>query len=160
MQPSESEKLCCLRGQAKRHETLRGESRFTTWAQKIAVRVAFSELRRLHWKDISLQDLISQCDIDLRPVVLADKSVSPEQRTAQRMMLETVQRFIAEGLTERQRQALTATVMQGMSPGEVACQMDTNRNALYKLLYDARQRLKKHVMAEGLSAQDVLAAST
>ena len=27
-------------------DTFRGESRFTTWAQKIAVRVAFTELRR------------------------------------------------------------------------------------------------------------------
>ena len=28
-------------------DTFRGESRFTTWAQKITVRVAYTELRRL-----------------------------------------------------------------------------------------------------------------
>ena len=36
-------------------ETFRGESRFTTWAQKIAIHVALSELRRRRWKDIPLQ---------------------------------------------------------------------------------------------------------
>jgi hypothetical protein len=34
--------------------------------------------------------------------------------------------------------------------------MGSNRNALYKLLHDARQRLKKKLEAEGLSAQEVL----
>ena len=36
--------------------------------------------------------------------------------------------------------------------------MGTNRNALYKLLHDARQRLRRKMEEEGLSPQDVLAA--
>jgi hypothetical protein len=36
--------------------------------------------------------------------------------------------------------------------------MKTNRNALYKLLHDARLRLKRRLLAEGISAQEVLAA--
>jgi RNA polymerase sigma-70 factor (ECF subfamily) len=36
--------------------------------------------------------------------------------------------------------------------------MDTNRNALYKLLHDARRRLQKRMLDEGLSAQDVMSA--
>ena len=43
-------------------DSFRGESRFTTWANKIAIRVAFSEMRRRRWKDISLQDLLSEND--------------------------------------------------------------------------------------------------
>ena len=35
-------------------DTFRGESRFLTWAQKIAVHLAISELRRLRWRDIPL----------------------------------------------------------------------------------------------------------
>ncbi len=46
----------------------------------------------------------------------------------------------------------------GMPMEEVARHMDTNRNALYKLLFDARKRLKERMLARGLSAQDVLAA--
>src|SRR6056297_1538643 len=37
-----------------RLDTFRGEARFTTWAAKVAVRLALSELRRLRWKDVSL----------------------------------------------------------------------------------------------------------
>jgi RNA polymerase sigma-70 factor (ECF subfamily) len=140
-------------------DSFRGESRFTTWAQKIAVRVAFTELRRQRWKDVSLQDLTAQYDgEDITPAVLTDPAASPEQRAAQQMMAEMVHRLIAEELTDRQRQALTAVMMGGMSLEEVARRMGTNRNALYKLLHDARRRLQKRMIAEGLSAQDVLAA--
>ena len=140
-------------------DSFRGESRFTTWAQKIAVRVAFTELRRRRWKDVSLQDLVSQYDdADLTPTVLTDPAASPEQQATRQMMLEMVHRLIAEELTERQRQAMTAVMMGGMSLEEVARRMGTNRNALYKLLHDARRRLQKRMIAEGLPAQDVLAA--
>lgn len=140
-------------------DSFRGESRFTTWAHKIAIRVAFSELRRRRWKDVALQDLIAQYeDEDLTPVVLTDSSPSPEQQTAQQMMLGMVQRLVMEELTDRQRQAITAIMMGGMPLEEVARRMGTNRNALYKLLHDARQRLKKRMRSQGLSPQEVLAA--
>lgn len=53
-------------------DSFRGESRFTTWAHKIAVNVAFSELRRKRWENVSLQDLIAQYEGDFTPSVLTD----------------------------------------------------------------------------------------
>jgi RNA polymerase sigma-70 factor (ECF subfamily) len=139
--------------------SFRGESRFTTWAHKIAIHVAFTELRRRRWKDVSLQDLVAQhSEGDFTPAALTDPSVSPEQRTTQQMLLETVQRVIEEELTDRQRQAMIAAMIGGMPLEEVARRMGTNRNALYKLLHDARQRLQKRLLARGLSPQDVMAA--
>ncbi len=141
-------------------DSFRGESRFTTWAHKIAVNVAFSELRRRRWRDVSLQDLIAQHEDegDFVPTVLTDLAPTPEQRTTQQMMLEMVQRIIMEDLTDRQRTAMVAVMMGGMPLEEVARRMGSNRNALYKLLHDARRRLKKRVMALGMSPQDMLAA--
>jgi RNA polymerase sigma-70 factor (ECF subfamily) len=141
-------------------DSFRGESRFTTWAHKIAVNVAFSELRRRRWRDVSLQDLIAQHEDegDFVPAVLTDVAPTPEQRTTQQMMLETVQRIIVEELTDRQRTAMVAVMMGGMPLEEVARRMGSNRNALYKLLHDARRRLKKRVLALGMSPQDMLAA--
>jgi RNA polymerase sigma-70 factor (ECF subfamily) len=141
-------------------DSFRGESRFTTWAHKIAVNVAFSELRRRRWRDVSLQDLIAQHEDegDFVPAVLTDLAPTPEQRTTQQMMLETVQRIILEELTDRQRTAMVAVMMGGMPLEEVARRMGSNRNALYKLLHDARRRLKKRVLALGMSPQDMLAA--
>lgn len=139
-------------------DSFRGESRFTTWAQKIAVHVALTELRRQRWRDVSLDEITGSSDTDFIPDTLADPSAGPEQQAIQRMLLSTLGRIIATELTDKQRQALVAVRVHGMPLEEVARRMGTNRNALYKLLHDARQRLKRRMMAEGLSPQDVLAA--
>src|SRR5215211_7445058 len=41
-------------------DSFRGESRFTTWAKKIAMNVALTELKRRRWRDVSLQDLLAR----------------------------------------------------------------------------------------------------
>jgi RNA polymerase sigma-70 factor (ECF subfamily) len=139
-------------------DTFRGESQFTTWAQKIAVRVAFSELRRRRWRDVSLDRIMEGMEGDFIPKVLADDSASPEEQAVQRTLLDRLQRIIDEELTDKQRQALVAARVHGMPLEEVARRMGTNRNALYKLLHDARQRLKKRMLAQGLSPQEMLSA--
>lgn len=140
-------------------DTFRGESRFTTWAQRIAVRVAYTELRRRRWRDVSLQEVIERHEGSGRePDALTDRGSSPERETARKMMVETLQGFIAEELTDRQREAMVAVMFEGMPLEEAARRMETNRNALYKLLHDARKKLKKRIEAEGLSAQEVLEA--
>jgi RNA polymerase sigma-70 factor (ECF subfamily) len=63
-----------------------------------------------------------------------------------------VQQAIATALTERQRAALTAVGFRGVPLEIVAERMGTNRNALYKLLFDARLKLRTALEAEGLSA--------
>ncbi len=138
--------------------SFRGEARFTTWAQKVAVRVALSELRRKRWRDVSLQDLLTrQADSDFTPAVLTDPTPNPEQKAVQGIMMDKIQYIIAEELTERQRQAMMAVMQGGMPLEEVAVRMGTNRNALYKLLHDARKRLQKRMMGEGLSPDEILA---
>jgi RNA polymerase sigma-70 factor, ECF subfamily len=140
-------------------DSFRGESRFITWAQKIAVRVAFTELRRRRWRDVSLQELIAGHEgTGTRLDTLADPLPTPEQSTTQNVMLGTVERLIEEELTERQREAIVAVMMNGMPLEEAARRMGTNRNALYKLLHDARRKLKRRLATEGLSPQEVLAA--
>jgi RNA polymerase sigma-70 factor (ECF subfamily) len=74
----------------------------------------------------------------------------------QRQALERVLRLIDETLTERQRRAMVAVVLGGMPLQEVARRMGTNRNALYKLMHDARQRLKRCLEAEGVSLEALL----
>ena len=73
-------------------------------------------------------------------------------------MLARIRRVIDEELTERQRRALIMLGMQGMPMEEAAKRLKTNRNALYKLLHDARLRLKQRLQTEGLDAQEVLTA--
>lgn len=139
-------------------DTFRGESQFTTWAQKIAVHVAFSELRRRRWQDVSLDGMVEAREGDWIPSTLTDPTAGPEQQAAQSMLAETLGRLINEELTDKQRAAMMAIVIRGMPLEEVARRMDTNRNALYKLLHDARKRLKSKLETEGLTPQEVMAA--
>ena len=137
-------------------DSFRGESRFTTWAQKIAMNVALTELKRRRWRDVSLQDLFARREVaDRGP---ADTQLTPEQLTFQNMVLGELRRMVDEELTDRQREAVVAVILEGMPISEVARRMDTNQNALYKLLHDARRRLKRRMEAAGLSPQEVLAA--
>ena len=138
-------------------DTFRGESRFTTWAQKIAVMTASTELRRKRWRDVSLQEVLDRYGTHSgESDRLADEQPTPEQLTMRSTMVATVRRFVDEELTDKQREAIVAVMFEGMPLEEAARRMGTNRGALYKLMHDARRRLKKRMEAEGLSAQDVL----
>ena len=137
-------------------DTFRGESKFTTWAQKVAVRVAFTEMRRQRWKDVSIEDLMPEDSGDFTPLVLSDPSPDPETRATQTLLLEMIDEMLKSDLTERQRTALLAIMHGGMPLEEVAKRMDTNRNALYKLLHDARKQMRNRLIEKGLTAQEVM----
>ncbi len=138
--------------------TFEGRSKFTTWVHKIAVRIALTELRRMRWRDVSLDELTENAPGEGPRGILAAHEAGPDVIAEQSDMIEHLQRVISEELTDKQREALVATHIQGMPLEEVARRMGTNRNALYKLLHDARKRLKTRLEQEGLSPEDVLAA--
>lgn len=138
-------------------DSFRGESSFTTWAQKIAVHAAFTELRRQRWRDVSLQDHLEQRgEANAGPEMVANSPATPEEEATQQATLAAVQRLIDEELTERQRRVMVS-VMEGMPLEEVARKMGANRGAVYKTLHDARKRLKKRLEADGLPLQEALA---
>ncbi len=138
--------------------SFRGDSQFTTWATKVAVRVAISELRRARYRDFSLEDVTIDGELlpDLGATLLSSAPANPE-RTAERAdVLDKINRAIRETLTERQRLALEAVGMRGVPMDLVAEQLQTNRNALYKLLHDARSKLRDALEREGLSMEYIL----
>jgi RNA polymerase sigma-70 factor (ECF subfamily) len=137
-------------------DTFEGRSKFTTWVHKIAVRVALTELRRRRWRDFSLDAMVEENEEGFSfPSLLEDASANPDTLTEQNDMLSRVGRLIDEELTEKQRQAMVATTIQGVPLEEVARQMGMKRNALYKLLHDARLRLKQRLAKEGLAPEDI-----
>ncbi|OIN90055.1 MAG: hypothetical protein AUJ21_08835 [Anaerolineae bacterium CG1_02_58_13] len=141
-----------------RLHTFEGRSQFTTWAHKIAIRIALSELRRKRWRDSSLDELADNEEAPAPESLMEDFSAGPETSVERADMLARVRRVIAEELTDRQREALLLLSVQELPMDEAARKLKTNRNALYKLLHDARLRLKRRLSLEGLSAQEVLTA--
>jgi RNA polymerase sigma-70 factor (ECF subfamily) len=140
-----------------RLDTFEGRSQFTTWVQKIAVRLAITELRRKRWQDTSLDGLLEMDGSPLGSRLLIDTAPGPERSTRQIEMLEKLEQIIEGELTEKQRRAMVAVRIHGMPMEEVARRMGMTRNALYKLLHDARLRLKKHLDEQGLNPEEVIA---
>lgn len=138
-------------------DTFEGRSQFTTWVHKIAVRIALTELRRKRWRDSSLDELTENEDVPPPPGLLADSQAGPDITAERSDLLAHVRRVIEEELTDRQRQALVLLGLQDMPMEEAARKLKTNRNALYKLLHDARLRLRTRLALEDISPQDVLA---
>ena len=141
-----------------RLHTFEGRSQFTTWAHKVAIRIALSELRRKRWRDSSLEELVEDEEAPAPESLLEDSSASPETSVERADMMTRVRRIIAEELTDRQREALMLLSVQNIPMEDAAVKLKTNRHALYKLLHDARLRLKRRLSLEGLSAQEVLTA--
>lgn len=138
-------------------DTFEGRSQFTTWVHKIAVRIALTELRRKRWRDSSLDELTENEDIPPPQGLLADSQAGPDVSAERADMLARVRRVIEEELTERQRQALVLLGLQDMPMEDAARKLKTNRNALYKLLHDARLRLRNRLAMEDISPHEVLA---
>jgi RNA polymerase sigma-70 factor (ECF subfamily) len=144
-----------LQIQAKLHQ-FEGRSKFTTWASKIAVRQALAELRRARWRDFSLESLTGESEFTPSFLVQEGGRGLPQQTALQSEALQAVAQVINEELTNRQRAALIALTVQGVSMDVVAERLGTNRNALYKLLHDARKRLKQRLAERGYPVEDLL----
>ncbi|HEU0293887.1 MAG TPA: RNA polymerase sigma factor [Anaerolineales bacterium] len=138
-------------------DSFEGRSQFTTWVHKIAVRIALTELRRKRWRDSSLDELTENEDAPPPPGLLADSQAGPEISAERLDMLVRVRRIIEEELTDRQRQALILLGVQDLPIEDAARRLKTNRNALYKLLHDARLRLRTRLAREEITPHEVLA---
>lgn len=134
-------------------DTFRGESQFLTWATKIAVRLVLTDLRRKRWNDVSLENLQAP---DLKN--LKGKAKSPEQQAIENELLGLLRHAVITELSDKQRQALIAIRFNGMPLEEVARRMGSNRNAVYKLMHDARKRLKSALLTHGLTEEEILEA--
>jgi RNA polymerase sigma-70 factor, ECF subfamily len=141
-----------------RLDTFEGRSQFTTWVHTIAVRIALTELRRQKWRDVSLESLTDEDNPDIVPLQIESDLPATATLVEKADLLARVQRVIDEELTEKQRRALVAVAFKGMPLAEVASRMGMERNALYKLLHDARLHLKKRLEKEGILTSDVFEA--
>jgi RNA polymerase sigma-70 factor (ECF subfamily) len=134
----------------------RSESRFTTWAWKFAVNLALTAARRERWKSVSLEALLEESE----PRAVLDGAdagrPAPERAAAQSEAWTLVRRVMDEDLTARQRQVLRAMVIEDLPLDEVVRHLGSNRNAVYKLVHDARRKLKAGLAARGYPAAEIL----
>jgi RNA polymerase sigma-70 factor (ECF subfamily) len=136
-------------------DTFRGDCQFTTWATTVAVRVAFTELRHRRWKEVSLDQLLSRdgenAGSRYEPVTNPEVAANNQQRE---QLVASLQEVMQRVLSQRQLTAINAE-LAGIPIHQLAEKLQTNPNALYKLLHDARKKLKQGLADMGISEQDV-----
>ena len=129
-----------------------GRSKFRTWAVTIAVRTAVSKMRKRDWQNVSLDSINSTAQFD--PQIALDSSETVEQTNSRLEMLSKLKDLIDSELTNRQWTALTAE-LGGMPLPQIAEKLGTNTNSLYKLLHDARKKLRHGLEEAGFTIDDV-----
>lgn len=144
-----------------RLETFEGRSKFTTWVYTIAVRIGLSELRLQKWKEVSLNALEEGSEPDSMPFKRFEASApNPETSLSRQNAVRWVMAVIEQELTPKQRAVMKAVAIQGVPMDVVAERMGTNRNALYKLMHDARLKLKQHLELQGHPPEEILKRMT
>jgi RNA polymerase sigma-70 factor (ECF subfamily) len=122
----------------------RGESRFTTWAYKFVVLELSAKFGRHFWRDPAAS--LDAEDWDRLP----DRfGLDPARRSEWRELIDALRRAIDSDLTDHQREAFVAIVLNGVPLDAVVARLGTNRNAIYKTLFDARRKLRAALDAGG-----------
>jgi len=136
----------------------RGDSKFTTWAYKFAINIAMSTSRRERWKGISLDEVASSSESRFSEWLMRDTAddAAPEQSAMQAEVQRIIQEVMEHDLSEKQRHVLFLMVFDDVPMDEVVRHLDTNRNAIYKLLHDARRKLKSSLEARGFEVSEML----
>lgn len=132
-----------------------GRSRFRTWAVTIAVRTAISKMRKREWKNVSLESLTVDAKFD--PQMAIDSAETVDQAGSKLEVLTKLKELIDGELTDRQWAALTAE-LGGMPLPQIAERFGSNTNSVYKLLHDARKKLRHGLEAAGITIDDICAA--
>ncbi len=143
----------------KHLQDFRGDSKFTTWAYKFAINTALMAARRERWKGFSLDELSETGEGAYAEWLARDKSegVTLEQSAMRDELRQVIRSVIEHELTEKQRQVLLLMVFNEAPMDEVVRRLATNRNSVYKLLHDARQKVRSGLLAHGFDVEETLA---
>ena len=127
----------------------RGESRFTTWACRFAIFEVSTKVGRHFWQlrtvamDGEDWDRLQTASGLTRPAPLSGAMSSPPYAGRR------------PGLTDHQRRIFVAIVLYGVPLDALVAELGSNRNAIYKALFDARRRLRAALVTRGYLDDDV-----
>lgn len=132
----------------------RGESRFTTWAYKFVLFEVSAKIGRHFWRhpDVPL-------DAEDWGQLPGRFGFDPAEEAEWRDLLAALRRAVDEELTARQRRVFVAIVLNNVPLDTLVIEMASNRNAIYKTLFDARRKLRAALVAHDYLPDDRLRRS-
>jgi len=127
----------------------RGESRFTTWAYKFVMFEVSAKVGRHFWRHPNVP--LDAEDWDRLP---GNFGFDPAREAEWRDLLGALRRAVDEVLTARQRAVFVAIVLNQVPLDTLVIELSSNRNAIYKTLFDARRKLRAALAANGYIDDD------
>jgi len=122
----------------------RGESRFITWAYRFVILEVSSKLGRHYWRHPPVALDAEQWER------LPDRfGIDPASHAEWAGILAEIRRVADEELTEHQRRIFVAVVVDGIPVDAVAARLDLRRNAIYKVVFDARRKIRRALVVNG-----------
>jgi RNA polymerase sigma-70 factor (ECF subfamily) len=127
----------------------RGESRFTTWAYKFVIFEVSAKIGRHFWRHRVVR--LDAEDWDRLP---ARFGFDPAHQAECRDLLGALRRAVETDLTPRQREVFVAIVLNDVPLDTLVLALASSRNAIYKMLFDARRKLRAALAANGYLPDD------
>ena len=122
----------------------RGESRFITWAYRFVILEVSSKLGRHYWRNPPVALDAGQWER------LPDRfGIDPARQAEAAGILAEVRRVVEEELTSHQRRVFVAIVVDGIPLDALAAELGVRRNAIYKVIFDARRKIRRALVANG-----------
>jgi RNA polymerase sigma-70 factor (ECF subfamily) len=127
----------------------RGESRFTTWAYKFVIFEVSAKIGRHFWRHPTVP--LDAEDWDRLP---ARFGFDPAYQVEWRDLLAALHRAVDTELTPRQREVFVAIVLNEVPLDTLVLALASSRNAIYKMLFDARRKLRAALAVNGYLPDD------
>jgi RNA polymerase sigma-70 factor, ECF subfamily len=132
----------------------RGESRFTTWAYKFVILEVSDKIGRHFWQNPGVP--LDAEDWDQLP----DRfGFDPAHQAEWQDLLGALRRAVDTELSPRQRQVFVAIMVNAVPLDALAIELSSNRNAIYKTMFDARRKLRAALAANGYIGHDTAGRS-
>src|ERR1700761_4658027 len=136
-------------GVVRKIAEFRGESRFTTWAYKFAIFEVSTKIGRHFWQRPTVP--MDSEDWDRLP----DRfGLDPARAAEWGDVVAALRRAVDDELTEHQRRIFVAIVLNGVPLDALVVELGSNRNAIYKTLFDARRKLRAALATHGYLDDD------
>lgn len=133
-----------LLGITRKIGEFRGESRFTTWAYKFVILEVSAKVGRHFWRTRGIS--LEPEEWERLPERLG---AGPAEESQARELADAMRSAVDEVLSTHQRRVFVALVLRGVPLEALVAELGTNRNAVYKTMFDARRKLRMHLEARG-----------